>query len=66
MNTQYTPEQIEDIKARMEKGTEALKELGLEVAVQIIPYLQDTLYKQPTQSVDPIPENPDETTEEDA
>lgn len=45
MNTQYTPEQIEDIKARVEKGTEALKELGLEVAVQIIPYLQDVKYK---------------------
>lgn len=63
MNTNYTDDQVTDIKARMEKGNEALKELGLEVAVQIIPYLQDTRYKQSGHSVELIPENPDESKE---
>lgn len=60
MNTQYTEDQISDIRSRMDKGTESLKELGLEVAVQIIPYLKDTKFDQPNQTVEPVPENPAE------
>jgi hypothetical protein len=57
MQNKYSDEQVKDITERMEKGTQALKELGLEVAVQIIPYLKDTKFDQPNQTVESGPEN---------
>lgn len=52
----YNDTQIEDIKNRMEEGSRALESVGLRIAVQIIPYLQDTKYTNPDGTLKEVPE----------
>lgn len=55
----YTDEQKKDITNRMEKGQEYLASIGLQVAVQIIPYLQDNKYTNPDGSPKEVVETPE-------
>lgn len=56
----YTEEQKADILERMSKGKEYLDSIGLRVAVQILPYLQDTVHT----NEDGTPNNDESTVAE--
>lgn len=58
MNTNYTDEQVADIKKRMEEGNAYLTSIGLQTAFTIMPFLQDTKYTNVDGSVK-IVENPE-------